>query len=253
MREYTGFDGFADAKRPGLEALVAAMQTASGSQVWNNGTLGKRKKRGSENSQKMSGWSIHSTGRAADISRRAYHGRPGCTRAEMVKVCDWLVEVADEIGLEYLADYEFSDGGAAGRGWRCDRDAWQTYRPGVIKGGGSGDWLHLELDPDHSDRTDWVDGVMASFPLGNHVPKIDTVTGWETCRKGDEGDNVRQVQQVLHDEGYKNSTGKKPIVVDAIFGLTTDRRVKQYQKDNGLTVDGIVGKQTAGHMGLLDK
>lgn len=104
MREYTGFDGFADAKRPGLEALVAAMQTASGSQVWNNGTLGRRKKRGAENSQKMSGWSIHSTGRAADISRRAYHGRRGCTRAEMVKVCEWLIEVADDIGLEYLAD-----------------------------------------------------------------------------------------------------------------------------------------------------
>lgn len=253
MRDYTGFDGFADAKRPGLEGLVAAMQDASGSQVWNNGTLGKRKKRGSENSQKMSGWSIHSTGAAADISRRAWSGRPGCSRDDMVKVCDWLVANAEAIGLEYLADYEYSEGGAAGRGWRCDRDEWQSYRPGVIKGGGSGDWIHLELSRPKADSVDWIDAVMQSFPLGNHVPKIDTVTGWETCRKGDEGDNVRQVQQVLHDEGYKNSTGKKPFVIDGVFGTTTDRRVRQYQKDNGLTVDGIVGKQTATHMGILDK
>jgi murein L,D-transpeptidase YcbB/YkuD len=252
MREYTGFDKFADAKRPGLEALVAAMQDASGAQVWNNGTLGRRKKRGAENSHKMSGWSIHSTGRAADISRRNYHGRPGCTRADMLRVAEWLVAVADDIGLEYLADYEFSDGGAAGRGWRCDRDAWQTYRPGVIKGGGSGDWLHLEISNEKAESTDWVDSVMVSFPLGKHVPKIDTGSGWVTCRKGDEGGHVRNVQMVLHDEGYKNSSGKKPIVVDGLFGVTTDRRVRQYQKANGLTVDGIVGPQTAGHMGLLD-
>lgn len=250
MRDYTGFDGFADAKRPGLEGLVAAMQNASGSQVWSNGTLGRRKKRGSENSSAMSGWSIHSTGRAADISRRAWSGRPGCSRADMVKVCEWLVSVAEIIGLEYLADYEFSDNGAAGRGWRCDRDAWQTYRPGVIKGGGSGDWLHLELSPATADSVEWIDGVMASFPLGAHVPKHGPKTGWETVRKGDTGDNVRKVQQVLADAGFKNSSGRKPLVADGEFGVVTEKRVKQYQKNNGLTVDGIVGPQTAGHMGI---
>ena len=252
MRDYTGFDGFATGKQPGLEAFVQAMSTQSGQRVWNNGTFAKRKKRGAENSSKMSGWSIHSTGRAADISRRAYHGRPGCTRADMLKVADWLVAVADDIGLEYLADYEY---GEAGRGWKCDRDDWKVYRPGVIKGGGWGDWLHFELDPQHASDDSWVAGVMSSFPLSAGTPKPAPEPApavWVSCRLGDEGENVRQVQQVLHDQGYKNGSGRKPILVDGDFGQVTDKRVREYQQQHDLIVDGIAGKQTAGHMGLLD-
>ena len=244
MRPYTGTDKIASGKRAGTEAFVAAIQNASGRQVWNNGTFGVRKKRGSQSSN-LSGMSVHATGRAADLSRRAWSGRPGCSRADLEKVIDWLISIADDIGLEYLADYEY---GSGGRGWRCDRDDWNIYKPGVIKGGGSGDWLHLELDEAHAITTDWVDAAMATFPLGNHVPAEDTKTGWKTCRLGDSGDNVREVQATLKAAGYKNLTGKKPIVVDGDFGATTDKRVRQYQKDHGLTVDGIVGPQTAGHM-----
>ena len=244
MRPYTGTDKIASGKRAGTEAFVAAIQNASGRQVWNNGTFGVRKKRGSQSSN-LSGMSVHATGRAADLSRRAWSGRPGCSRADLEKVIDWLVSIADDIGLEYLADYEY---GSGGRGWRCDRDDWNIYRPGVIKGGGTGDWIHIELDDEHADSTGWVDAAMATFPLGSHVPVEDTATGWKTCRLGDSGDNVREVQATLKAAGYKNSTGKKPIVVDGEFGATTDKRVRQYQKDHGLIIDGIVGPQTAGHM-----
>lgn len=251
MRDYTGFDGFADGKQPGLEAFVQAMSSQSGQRVWNNGTFVKRKKRGADNSSKMSGWSIHSTGRACDLSRRAYHGRPGCSRADMLKVADWLVAVADQCGLEYLADYEY---GEAGRGWKCDRDDWKVYRPGVIKGGGWGDWLHFELDPAHAADDSWVAGVMSSFPLSAGAPKPapEPVTEWVSCRLGDEGENVRQVQQVLHDLGFKNGSNRKGLLVDGDFGQVTDKRVREYQQQHDLIVDGIAGKQTAGHMGLLD-
>jgi peptidoglycan hydrolase-like protein with peptidoglycan-binding domain len=47
-----------------------------------------------------------------------------------------------------------------------------------------------------------------------------------------------------------NSSGRAPIVVDGEFGPATDKRVRQYQKANGLTVDGIVGPKTAAAMGL---
>jgi len=246
MRPYTGTDKIATGKRAGTEALVAAIQNASNRQVWNNGTFGVRKKRGAQSSN-LSGMSVHSTGRAADLSRRAWSGRPGCSRADLEKVIDWLVSVADDIGFEYLADYEY---GSGGRGWRCDRDDWNIYKPGVIKGGGSGDWIHIEIDNEHADTTDWVDAAMSSFPLGAHVPAEDTKTGWKTCRLGDNGKNVEAVQTALAAAGYKNSSGRKPIVVDGDFGPTTDKRVRQYQKDNGLVVDGIVGPQTAGHMGI---
>lgn len=244
MRPYTGFDKIADGKKAGTEAFIKAIEDASGRQVWRNGSFGVRPKRGSQ-AGNLKGMSVHATARAADISRRAWSGRPGCSRADLEKVCDWLVSVAEIIGLEYLADYEY---GSGGRGWRCDRDDWNIYKPGVIKGGGSGDWLHLELDEAHAITTDWVDAAMATFPLGNHVPAEDTVTGWKTCRLGDSGDNVLAVQEALKAAGYKNSTGKKPIACDSQFGATTDKRVRQYQKDHGLVVDGIVGPQTAGHM-----
>lgn len=244
MRPYTGFDGIGQ-PREGLEEFVRRMQTDSNTKVWNNGTFGVRKKRGANAPQGMQGFSVHSTGRAADISRRNWNGRKGCTRAEMIKVIDWLIVNADNIGLEYLADYEQPK---AGRGWRCDREEWQTYGPGVITSGGFGDWIHIELDDKHANTTDWINKVMGSFPLTTGKPSAGT---WETCRKGDEGDNVRQVQQVLKDAGYKNSSGKKPIVVDGVFLDNTDKRVREYQKANGLKVDGIVGPITAGHMGLI--
>jgi peptidoglycan hydrolase-like protein with peptidoglycan-binding domain len=86
----------------------------------------------------------------------------------------------------------------------------------------------------------------AAFPLGNHTPPAPKLDGWKTCRQGDEGDNVKLAQQALADNGYKNSTGRKPIVVDGMFGPNTDRRTRQFQTDANIVVDGIFGPQTAG-------
>ncbi len=69
------------------------------------------------------------------------------------------------------------------------------------------------------------------------------------------GPLVKQVQQRLIDIGYSGTTsgsvttdvaGCKDDVekCDGIYGPTTKEMVKQYQKDNGLAVDGIVGQQT---------
>lgn len=247
MRPYTGFDEIAAGKRKGTEAFAKAMQEASGRQIWQNGSWVVRKKRGAQ-ATGLKGMSVHATGRAADMSRRNWSGRPGCSRQDMEKVLDWLVSVAEIVGLEYLADYEY---GSGGRGWRCDRDEWRVYRPGVIKGGGWGDWLHLEISNDKADTTDWVAEAMKTFPLGNHTPPAPKLDGWETCRQGDEGDNVKLAQQALADNGYKNSTGRKPIVVDGMFGPNTDRRTRQFQTDANIVVDGIFGPQTAGAIGLI--
>ena len=254
MPEYTGFDKFGDGAQPGLKAFVDAIEQASGRQLHSIGMYVRRKKRGANNSQSMKGWSIHSTGRAADISRRKMNGRPGCSRGDMLRVAEWLTAVSDLIGLEDLADYQHSDNGAAGRGWKCDRGDWRSYKPGVIASGGKNwaDWIHIELSPAKAAVTDWVDEAMSTFPLGAYVPKIDTASGWVTLRQGDQGDGVRKVQQVLRDAGYKNGNSKKPLLVDGDFGAVTARRVRQYQKKHGLIVDAIVGKQTAGHMQILD-
>ena len=51
-------------------------------------------------------------------------------------------------------------------------------------------------------------------------------------KKGDRGEQVKEVQQMLG------------ITADGIFGSGTESSVKKFQKDNGLIADGIVGSIT---------
>jgi hypothetical protein len=66
---------------------------------------------------------------------------------------------------------------------------------------------------------------------------------------------VKKIQSELIGNGYTGKTGS-PVTpdidgcnydvekCDGIYGKSTKEMVKQFQKDNGLAVDGIVGKQT---------
>jgi len=246
VRPYTGTtDGIGKGKRAGTEAFIYAIQEASDGGFWVNGSFGIRMIRGS-----ATRISVHSTGRAADISRRKYGRHRGESRANMIALCDWLTAVADEIGLEYLADYEHKP---AGRGWKCSReDHWREYGKGVIKFGGSGDWLHIELDPEHADDPSWVPGVMASFPKFTDAPAPapepadddDAYPGTVTKRGTRASARVRKIQKRLAELGAKNSSGTRPLVVDGEFGPATLKAVKKFQSDSGLEVDGLVGPKT---------
>ena len=62
--------------------------------------------------------------------------------------------------------------------------------------------------------------------------------------RGSKGDDVKKLQTALIDAGYDvGSTG-----ADGSYGPKTQAAVKQYQKDNGLQVDGIAGKNTQGSL-----
>lgn len=56
---------------------------------------------------------------------------------------------------------------------------------------------------------------------------------------GSSGDDVKKLQEAL---GFTGSD------VDGIYGEKTQAAVKDYQKNNGLTVDGIAGEQTLGKL-----
>lgn len=91
--------------------------------------------------------------------------------------------------------------------------------------------------------------VNAKYIRGYGVPKYDkeTVSSDVTIKlkqlsKGDKGDTVKALQSLLIGYGY--SCGKSG--VDGDFGSNTLTAVKQFQKDKGLTVDGVVGAETWG-------
>lgn len=59
-----------------------------------------------------------------------------------------------------------------------------------------------------------------------------------TLRKGDSGDDVRQLQAMLNGIGYNCGTA------DGIYGSKTVDAVKRFQRDFGLNVDGVAGPET---------
>jgi N-acetylmuramoyl-L-alanine amidase len=63
--------------------------------------------------------------------------------------------------------------------------------------------------------------------------------GDRTLTLGIQGYDVKQLQKDLGYLGYKVGN------IDGIYGWQTMLSVKEFQKNNGLTVDGVVGHQTA--------
>jgi len=63
-------------------------------------------------------------------------------------------------------------------------------------------------------------------------------------RYGSRGEEVRQIQSKLKSYDYKITK------VDGIFGVETLNAVRQFQRNNGLTVDGIAGPATLAKIGV---
>lgn len=61
---------------------------------------------------------------------------------------------------------------------------------------------------------------------------------------GSRSEEVRQIQTVLKEQGYYEGN------VDGIFGTATKRAVANFQRDKGLTVDGIAGVNTLKALGI---
>lgn len=63
-----------------------------------------------------------------------------------------------------------------------------------------------------------------------------------TYRQGDQGRGVADIQKALIADGYD------PGAVDGVFGMKTTVAVKAFQKDKGLTADGVVGPITSAQL-----
>lgn len=78
----------------------------------------------------------------------------------------------------------------------------------------------------------------------NPPPSTANCTVSTTLRRGATGDQVRCLQRALAAAGFS------PGPVDGSFGNQTVNAVTGYQRSKGLTVDGVVGSQTATALGI---
>lgn len=92
----------------------------------------------------------------------------------------------------------------------------------------------------YATRPDWYEGV-------EPIPEKPVLTRelyYKDSKPLMHGDAVKEAQILLTEKGYN------PGAADGIFGKKTDIAVRNFQTDNGLTVDGIIGKKTAEALGF---
>ncbi|MEG4572315.1 peptidoglycan-binding domain-containing protein [Microcoleus sp. N3A4] len=57
---------------------------------------------------------------------------------------------------------------------------------------------------------------------------------------GSKGEDVKKLQKLLNARGLSSH----PIVIDGVFGPTTENAVKRFQRQADIPVDGVVGGKT---------
>lgn len=82
-------------------------------------------------------------------------------------------------------------------------------------------------------------GVGTALAVRNGEDSVSVLS-----KMGSRGDEVRRVQQKLKSMGYY--TGN----VDGIYGTQTKKAVEKFQRNTGLSVDGIAGPKTLSYLGI---
>ncbi len=85
-----------------------------------------------------------------------------------------------------------------------------------------------------------TDGVC---PYSSGSPAASSASG-TTSSDTSTSDTIKQVQQALNDRGYDAGEA------DGVMGQKTKSAVEQFQKDNELVIDGIVGQQVKDALGI---
>jgi len=235
-RPYTGYDSTASGKRAGFETLIDLLEAHFG--LWNNGTYGVRPKRG------KSSMSVHATGRAGDLSWRGAPYRGTGNYDDAVKMMDWLTEHADALEIEAIFDYYPAPWG---RGYKCDRDAWNVYDKKAFSGAPGGDWVHIEVSNRYADDPQFYidyfkehlgDADVKPAPAKKTPSKPAGKDPW--LQVGSKGAKVKEVQGIVG------------ATQDGDFGSKTEAAVKKWQAEHDQHVDGIWGPGSQKHYESCD-
>lgn len=82
-------------------------------------------------------------------------------------------------------------------------------------------------------------GILYNTDTHREAPAVPVLS-----KMGSRGEEVRQIQKVLKQEGYYHGS------IDGIYGSNTRSAVRSFQKDVGIDVDGIAGPKTLLYLGL---
>ena len=88
------------------------------------------------------------------------------------------------------------------------------------------------VDTYHLTQYDGASGPVVEKPNGNPYKEPTKIV-----RLGSKGNDARWLQYSLNEHGYR-------LIVDGVFGVKTDAAVRDFQKQNGLQIDGKVGPAT---------
>ena len=111
---------------------------------------------------------------------------------------------------------------------------------------GSGNWKGL--GGNQSDMIRVSQYVQAKI-YAIYIPDYSDSPSKE-LKRGSKGEDVKKLQNDLNMLGSYDNDGNK-LAIDGSFGRRTEESVKRFQKENVLTVDGIVGSQTFGKINEL--
>ncbi len=88
--------------------------------------------------------------------------------------------------------------------------------------------------------------TMAKNKMQENASHTESVLTAAVLKQGSKGAEVKEVQRRLKLWGYYNGS------IDGVFGKGTKAAVIAFQKKNGLTADGVVGKSTYKALGMND-
>ena len=93
---------------------------------------------------------------------------------------------------------------------------------------------------------DGIVGSATAAALGMNIGSSSSTTSSSSgvLKQGSSGEAVKTLQQKLKNWGYYSGS------VDGVFGSGTKSAVMYFQRNNGLTADGVVGSRTAAALGI---
>lgn len=86
--------------------------------------------------------------------------------------------------------------------------------------------------------------ILSVLSFSGKLPLYNNSSVYTLSKLGSQGDEVRRIQKKLKSLGYYKGS------VDGVYGTATQKAVRSFQKNCGITADGIAGPKTIRYLGL---